>query len=258
MHIPTWLGPNPREWKYGDGHQRDQLGLCGTRRSEIDNTLQPYISKRIAHSCATRVGNCKGFSLTHYLVALFAMHLGQRSIPLCIQHYIQLASLSFQVSRPSHFWDATVSIFCLKNQRSISSVRSKFKATTWVQHLIDSKPNFPCQSELLFLNTDLFRNFTLKTHGQGHSSRSHNRYNILSTRIPFVPCRSLLPFLWYSYFKVWPWKSKLQVILQCHIVCIASYRLTSLSFHANRSSHSWVSEWLSLTAFLEQQTARSM
>ena len=33
------------------------------------------------------------------------MHHRPRSIPFCIQHHIQLTSLSFQVSRPSHSWD---------------------------------------------------------------------------------------------------------------------------------------------------------
>ena len=43
-----------------------------------------------------------------------------------------------------------------------------------------------------------FLNLTLKIQGQGHSSRSQSRYNTLSTHIPFVPCRSTLPFLGYS------------------------------------------------------------
>ena len=66
----------------------------------------------------------------------------------------------------------------------------------------------------------LFKKLTLKIQGQGHSSRSQSRYNTLSTHIPFVPCRSTLPFLGYSNFKIWPWKfkvswvrSKLKVII---------------------------------------------
>ena len=47
-----------------------------------------------------------------------------------------------------------------------------------------------------------FQNLTLKIQGQGHSSRSQSRYDTLSTRIPFAPCRSALPFLGYSYFKI--------------------------------------------------------
>ena len=51
-----------------------------------------------------------------------------------------------------------------------------------------------------------FQNLTLKIQGQGHSSGSQIRYKILSTHVPFVPFRSALPFLGYSYFKIWHWK----------------------------------------------------
>ena len=71
--------------------------------------------------------------------------------------------------------------------------------------------------------------------------RSHNRNNILSTHIPFIPCWSALPFLRCSYLKNWPWKSKVkgEVKVQSHKVSLTSYRLTSLWFHVNRPSHSW-------------------
>ena len=39
------------------------------------------------------------------------MHHDPRSISLCIQHHIQLTSLSFQVSQPSHSWVTAISIF---------------------------------------------------------------------------------------------------------------------------------------------------
>ena len=48
---------------------------------------------------------------------------------------------------------------------------------------------------------ELFKYLTFKIQGQSHSSRSHNRYNILSTHIPFIPCWSALPFLRCSYLK---------------------------------------------------------
>ena len=59
-------------------------------------------------------------------------------------------------------------------------------------HPMDS---YPCMSihpvipmiELFFLN------LTFKIQGQSHSSRSHNRNNILSTHIPLVPCQSPPP-----------------------------------------------------------------
>ena len=85
-----------------------------------------------------------------------------------------------------------------------------------------------------------FQNLTLKTQGRGHSSRSQSRHNALSTHIPFVPCCSALPFLGYSYFEIWPWKSKVKVIAQGHKVGITPYTLISLSFHFDRPSHSWV------------------
>ena len=89
---------------------------------------------------------------------------------------------------------------------------------------------------------ELFKYMTFKI--QGHSSRSHNRYNILSTHIPFIPCWLALPFLRCSYLKNWPWKSKVEVMgevkVQSHNVSLTSYRLTSLWFHVNLASHCWV------------------
>ena len=109
----------------------------------------------------------------------------------------------------------------------------------------------------------LFQNLTLKFKGQGHrwghSSKSQFGYNILSTHILFFPCQSGIPLLSYDFFKIWPWNSRVKVIdevtVQSHNVGITSYRLTSLSFHVNRPSHSWD------TAFsifdLENQGSRS-
>ena len=73
-----------------------------------------------------------------------------------------------------------------------------------------------------------FLNLTFKIQCQSHSSRSHNRNNILSTRIPLVPCQSALPFPRYSIFKIWPWKSKVKVIAQGHKVLS---RYNTLSTH---------------------------
>ena len=60
-----------------------------------------------------------------------------------------------------------------------------------------------------------FKNLTLKIkgqgHGWGHSSKSQCGSNILSAHIPFIPCQSALPFLRYSIFKIWPWKSRVKV-----------------------------------------------
>ena len=118
---------------------------------------------------------------------------------------------------------------------------------------------------------------TFKIQGQSHSLKSHIRYNILLTIIPFVLCWSALQYLRYSYLKNWPWKSKSKVMgevkVKSHNVSLTSYwltsyfkiwhwkfkvkvmsevkveshnmgptfsRLTSLSFHVTRASHSWV------------------
>ena len=142
-------------------------------------------------------------------------------------------------------------------------------------HPMDS---YPCMSiHPLIPMIELFRNLTFKIQGQSHSSRSHNRNNILSTHIPFIPCWSALPFLrcsyfkltlkfqgqgWgqssksqsesnilsthiplvpcqsfpfltYSIFKIWPWKSRVKVMgevtIQSHNVGLTSYRLTQLA-----------------------------
>ena len=109
----------------------------------------------------------------------------------------------------------------------------------------------------------LFQNLTLKFkgqgHGWGHSSKSQCGSNILSTHIPFVPCQSALPFLTYSIFKIWPWKSRVKVMgevtIQSHNVGLTSYWLTSLLFHVNRPSHSW--NTASSKFDLENQGSRS-
>ena len=103
-----------------------------TRRSENDNTPQPLDQWTNSSFIGQQVGNCKSFTLTHYFADLSAMHRGRRSIPLCIQHHIQLTSLSFQVSQTSHCWVTAISIFYLENPRSRSWVRSKFDVTMWV------------------------------------------------------------------------------------------------------------------------------
>ena len=83
---------------------------------------------------------------------------------------------------------------------------------------------------------ELFKYLTFKIQGQSHSLRSNNRYNILSTHIPFIPCWSALPFLRCSYLKNWPWKSKVKVMGEVKVknrnVSLTSYQLTSLSVHS--------------------------
>ena len=79
-----------------------------------------------------------------------------------------------------------------------------------------------------------FQYFTMKIQGQGHgwgqSLKSQCQSNILLTRITSLPCQRVLPFLRYSIFKIWPWKSKVNVIPEGHIVGTTPYQLISLSF----------------------------
>ena len=94
----------------------------------------------------------------------------------------------------------------------------------------------------------LFQNLTLKIQGQGHawgqSLKTQHGSNIQSTHIPFIPCQSGIQFLSYDFSKILPWKSRVKVMgevtVQSHNVGLTSYRLTSLSFHVKRPSHSWV------------------
>ena len=81
--------------------------------------------------------------------------------------------------------------------------------------------------------------------------------NILSTHIPFVPCQSARPFLRYSIFKIWPWKSKVKVMgevgIESHNMGPTFYWLISLYFHDNRPSHSWLWLFQNLTLKIQGQ-----
>ena len=57
-----------------------------TRRSENDNTPQPLDQWTNSPFIGQQVGNCKSFTLTHYLTDIFAMHRGPRSILFFTQH----------------------------------------------------------------------------------------------------------------------------------------------------------------------------
>ena len=58
-----------------------------------------------------------------------------------------------------------------------------------------------------------------------------------------MPCQSAILFLWYDFYKIWPWKSKVKVMaevkVESHKVGVTSYRLTPVSFRVNRPFHSW-------------------
>ena len=122
---------------------------------------------------------------------------------------------SFHVDRPCHSWDTAISKFDVENSRSRSWVRSKLKVKTWVQHSVDSHPFHSMSIGHPIPELWLFQNLTLKIegqgHGWGHSSKSQCGSNIILTNIPLVPCQSALPFLRYSIFKIWPWRSRVKV-----------------------------------------------
>ena len=109
----------------------------------------------------------------------------------------------------------------------------------------------------------LFQTLMEKIQGQGHgwsqSWKSQHGSNIQSTHIPFVPCQSGIPFVSCDFFKIWPWKSRVKVMgevtVQSHNVGLASYWLTPLFFHVNRSSHSWFRTFSKFD--LENQGSRS-
>ena len=107
-----------------------------------------------------------------------------------------------------------------------------------------------------------FEYFTMKIQGQAHgwgeSLKSQCKCNILSTRIPFVPCQRALPFLRYSIFKIWPWKSKVNVIPEGHIVGTTPYQLISLPFDVDEPSHSYLLLLKNLTLKIQGQGQMTM
>ena len=62
---------------------------------------------------------------------------------------------------------------------------------------------------------------TLKIQGQGHGWGQES--NTLLTHIPLVPCQLALPFLRYSFFRIWPRKYKVKAIAQGHKISITPY-----------------------------------
>ena len=89
--------------------------------------------------------------------------------------------------------------FFKKFQRSRSWVRGTLKVTKWVKHPIVSHPFKSMSIGHPIPEIRLFQNLTLKIQGQGHGWgerwKSQSGRNIPSTRIPFVPCQSALPFM---------------------------------------------------------------
>ena len=108
-------------------------------------------------------------------------------------------------------------------------------------------PFISCQSAIPFLRYGFFKTwhwkFKVKVMVEVKCWKSQSGCKIVSTHMPFVPCQSALPLLGYSIFKIWPWKSKVKVMdevnIESHNMVPTFYRPISLSFHVNRSSHSW-------------------
>ena len=166
----------------------------------------------------------------------------------------RLTSLSFHVNRPSHSWDTAISKFDVENSMSRSWVKSKLKVTTWGLHSVDSHPFRSMSFGHPIPELWLFENLTLKIkgqgHGWGHSSKSQCGSNILLAHIPFIPCQSGIWFPSYDFFKIWLWKSSVNVMgevtVQSYNVDLTSYRLTSFSFHVNQTSDSWVTTFFKI------------
>ena len=64
----------------------------------------------------------------------------------------------------------------------------------------------------------LFKNLILKIQGEGHGWgerwKSQHGSNILSTHTSFIPRQLAIPFLRYNFFKIWPWKSMVKVMVR--------------------------------------------
>ena len=121
--------------------------------------------------------------------------------------------------------------------------KSKVKAMGEVWSHNTSLASYRFTSTLPFLRHSIFKIWPWKSKvkviAQGHTVGI-----TLSTHIPFVPCRLALPFLGHSYFKIWCWKFQVKIMgevkVESHNMGPTFGRLTSLSFHVNRESHSWV------------------
>ena len=113
--------------------------------------------------------------------------------------------------------------------------------------LLTHIPFVPCQSAIPFLRYNFFKFWPwkskVKVMGEVDIKKSQHGSNILSTHILLIPCKLAIPFLRYDFFKIRPRKFKVKVMgegnVENHKVGVTSYRLTSLSFHVNRPSHSW-------------------
>ena len=128
-----------------------------------NNTLQPLDQWTNSPFLGQQVGNCKGFTLTHYLADLFAMQCDPRSITLCIQLASYPTHIPFIPSK-SNLPILIYSNFniSLENPRSSSWLRSK-----WVLHPINSHPFHSMLIDPSIPKIQNFLNLTLQIQGEG-------------------------------------------------------------------------------------------
>ena len=111
-----------------------------------------------------------------------------------------LTSFSFHVNRPPHSWDIAISDSDLETPRSRSWVWSRGNVEQSAQYHINSLPFHFTSITPTIPEIQLFRNLTLKP----------SKVKVMS-----------------------------EVKCQGHILYPVSNRCTSLSFHINRTNHSW-------------------
>ena len=148
---------------------------------------------------------------------------GKLKVTTWVQHYIDSHPFhSMSIRHPIPEIRLFQNWTFLEKPRSKSWLRSKLKVTTWVQHSIDSHPFRSMSIGPPIPEIQHFQNLTLKIQGQGHGWggywKSQHGSNILLTHIPLIPCQSVIPFLRYYFFKIWPWKSKVKVMAEGNVV----------------------------------------
>ena len=143
--------------------------------------------------------------------------------------FSRLTSLLFHVNRASNSWVMTFQNLTLKIKGQGHgwghSPKSQCGSNILSTHIVQSHNVGLTSYRLTSLSFHVnqashswvmtFENLTLKIkgqgHGWGHRSKSQCGSNIISIHIPFVLCQSALPFLRYSIFKIWLWKSRVKV-----------------------------------------------
>ena len=196
-----------------------------------------------------QVGNCKSFTLAHYLADIYLPCTMAQSQSHCASNNIsnshpfhskwvkppipelqQFQHLTWKIQGPDHGWG--------------QSLKSQCESNILSTHI----PFVLCQSAIPFLRYEYttFSKFDL----ENPRSRSWKRWTLSHNMGPtFYRLTFLLfhvnrpPIHKGRLFQIWPWKSKVKVMgegkVESHNMGPTFYQLTSLSSHVNRSSHSW-------------------